>query len=114
MAYFFMSFVSGCIAALDWVDEVVEPLSEQADRVTTAKQTRQTNMRCFIASDYARGMPNVKWEELPLDYARERHASARKTAWDTTRCVASCGYSGPDCASRCSRGLTRWSAMSSE
>jgi len=26
-----------------------ELLSEQADRVTTAKQTIQTNMRCFIA-----------------------------------------------------------------
>ena len=73
-----MSFVSGCIAALDWVDAVDEPLSEQADNVTTAKQTRQTNMRCFIASDYARGMPKVKWEELPLDYADERHAAHEK------------------------------------
>ena len=70
-----MSFVSGCIAALDWVDVVVEPLSEQADSVTTAKQTRQTNMRCFIASDYARGVPNVKREELPRHYVGERHAA---------------------------------------
>jgi hypothetical protein len=75
-----MSFVSGCIEALDWVDAVDEPLSEQADSVTTAKQTRQTSMRCFIASDYARGMPNVKWEELPLDYVDERHAVPRKNA----------------------------------
>jgi hypothetical protein len=61
-----MSFVSGCIVApVDVVEAVVEPLSEHAERVTTAKQTRQTNMRCFIESDYARSMPNVKWEELP-------------------------------------------------
>jgi len=44
LAYFLMSFVSGCIAALDWVEAVEEPLSEHADRVTTAKQTRQTSM----------------------------------------------------------------------
>jgi hypothetical protein len=63
-AYFFMSFVSGCIEALVLVVEaVVEPLSEQAERVTTAKLTRQTNKRCFMANDYARAVPNVKWEE---------------------------------------------------
>ncbi len=59
-----MSFVSGCIDVLDeLVDAVVEPLSEQAERVTTANETRQTNRRYFMAEDYARGVPNVKCEE---------------------------------------------------
>ena len=48
------------MAAVDEVEAVEEPLSEQAERVTTAKQTRQTNIRCFMAFDYARHVPNVK------------------------------------------------------
>lgn len=62
-SYFFMSFGSGCMAAVDVVLAVDEPLSEQAERVTTAMETMQTSMRYFMASHYARGMPNVKWEE---------------------------------------------------
>jgi hypothetical protein len=61
-AYFFMSLVSGCMAVPEAavVVAVDEPLSEHAERETTAKETRQTSMRYFIGEHYARGMPNVK------------------------------------------------------
>jgi hypothetical protein len=42
-----MSFVSGCIAVVG-AGVVEDELSEHAERVTTAKETRQTSMRYFM------------------------------------------------------------------
>jgi hypothetical protein len=55
-----MSFVSGCIGALD-EGAGAELLSEQADRETIAKETRNNRMRFFMWRQYARPVPNVKW-----------------------------------------------------
>jgi hypothetical protein len=76
---------------------VDEPLSEQAARVTTAKETRQTSMRYFMAKDYARGMPNVKCEEWPsqlrrpsLFWDRTFRPSGHKNARLADRGIAKC------------------------
>jgi hypothetical protein len=100
-----MSFVSGAMAVLDeLVAAVDEPLSEQAERVTTAKETRQTSMRYFIAEDYARGMPKVKWEEWPSALRRSsvfvggesgRRASKMPGPSSVVLQIARSGYCGP-------------------